>query len=178
VLVPDLESVPPVYRSKLSNLIILAQRLGFERFVGARPLGSSVEGYIILGFRGLQKISLFASWLWFVFIVYATLTPMASRPELAVDETARIVLLERFVAYALLGFLLRLAYPRRTLFVLFLIIGLAIGLELSQLLVPDRDARAIDAVEKLAGGFVGIWLARFFEWFVQWLVRVPAPRGR
>ena len=32
-------------------------------------------------------------------------------------------------------------------------------LEFFQIFVPDRDARLLDAIEKLAGGFVGISLA-------------------
>ena len=126
----------------------------------------------------LQKISLCAAWLCIAFIIYATLSPLGSRPELTVDEPARIVFLERFLAYALMGFLLTLAYPRRSLLVLLLIIGLAIGLELSQLLIPDRDARVIDAIEKLAGGLIGIWLARLFQRLIQRLTQSPPARGR
>jgi VanZ family protein len=126
----------------------------------------------------LQKISLSAAWLCVAFIVYATLSPLGSRPELTVSEPARIVLLERFSAYALMGFLLTFAYPRRTLFVSWLIIGLAIGLELSQLLIPDRDARIIDTIEKLAGGFVGVWLATLFQWLFQRLTQAATLKGR
>jgi VanZ family protein len=122
---------------------------------------------LVLSPMNLQKISLCAAWLCVAFVVYATLSPFGSRPELTVDEPARIVFLERFMAYALMGFLLTLAYPRRTFFVPLLVFGLAVGLELSQLLVPDRDARAIDAIEKLAGGLIGIWLAMLFLWLVK-----------
>jgi VanZ family protein len=125
---------------------------------------------LVLSRMNLQKISLCAAWLCVAFVVYATLSPFA-RPELTVDEPARIVLLERFMAYALMGFLLTLAYPRRTIFVPLLIFGLAVGLELSQLLIPHRDARAIDAIEKLAGGLIGIWLAMLFLWLVERLLR-------
>ena len=38
-------------------------------------------------------------------------------------------------------------------------------LELLQIFVPDRDARISDALEKLAGGFVGIVLANAIQTF-------------
>ena len=37
-----------------------------------------------------------------------------------------------------------------------LVFGSAVILELLQIVTPDRDARIIDAVEKLAGGAAGI----------------------
>jgi hypothetical protein len=43
-------------------------------------------------------------------------------------------------------------------------LGSAVVLELLQILVPDRDARIIDAAEKLAGGAAGILAVRTFLW--------------
>jgi VanZ family protein len=85
-----------------------------------------------------------AAWTCFVFIVYA--------PPL-------IVFIERFGAYAVLGCLFRLAHPYRIVFVVLVVLGSAVLLELLQIFVPDRDARISDALVKLAGGFVGIVLA-------------------
>ena len=59
-----------------------------------------------------------------------------------------------------MGFLFCLAYPRRLLFICCLVLGSAILLELLQLIIPDRDARVIDATEKFLGGAAGILVAR------------------
>ena len=74
-------------------------------------------------------------------------------------EPALIVILERVGAFAVIGFLFSVSYTRTT-FVCLLVLGSAVILELLQLVVPDRDARVIDAVEKLIGGGVGIIAAK------------------
>ena len=75
------------------------------------------------------------------------------------SETALIVILEHVGAFAVIGFLFSVTYTRTTL-VCLLVLGSAVILELLQLVVPDRDARVIDAVEKLIGGGVGIIAAK------------------
>jgi hypothetical protein len=47
-----------------------------------------------------------------------------------------------------------------------IVFGAAIVLELLQIVIPDRDARVIDAFEKLAGGATGVWAARASHSFV------------
>jgi VanZ family protein len=74
-------------------------------------------------------------------------------------EPALIVIFEHVGAFAVMGFLFSLTYSRTTL-VCLLVLGTAVILELFQLVVPDRDARVIDAVEKLIGGGLGIIAAR------------------
>src|ERR1700692_3929417 len=98
-----------------------------------------------------------------IFIAYATLTSIESRPELTGIGfyKAFFTVLERFLAYAVLGLLFYLAYPRRIIFVCVLVFGSALVLELLQIFVPDRDARVSDALEKMAGGAVGIFAATF-----------------
>jgi hypothetical protein len=54
-----------------------------------------------------------AAWACLIFIIYATLTSASGRSELTTTEPALVVFIERFGAYGLLGFLFRLAYPRR-----------------------------------------------------------------
>jgi VanZ family protein len=87
------------------------------------------------------------------------------------------VLLEHFGAFAVIGFLFSVAYSRTTL-VWVLVLGSAVILELLQLVVPDRDARVIDAVEKLIGGGSGIIAARIFcrLIFENSAPEEPAPR--
>ncbi len=101
-----------------------------------------------------------AAWACLIFIIYATLTSLNARPEFTRDEPALVVFLERFGAYALLGLLFCAAYPRRLAPVCVFVLGTAVCLELMQLFIPDRDARIIDAIEKLAGGATGIAVAR------------------
>jgi hypothetical protein len=47
-----------------------------------------------------------------------------------------------------------------------IVLGSAILLEFLQILLPDRDARIVDAIEKIAGGGTGVFAA-------QWLFRSP-----
>jgi VanZ family protein len=105
-----------------------------------------------------------AAWVFLVFIVFATLSPAYLRPRLPGAEPTLIVLFERFGAYAVLGLLFSISYPRRYGLVFIVVFGSAILLELLQIIIPDRDARVVDAVEKLAGGGLGTFAA-------HWLIR-------
>jgi VanZ family protein len=110
-----------------------------------------------------EKIISLLAWLLLVFIMYATLSPLSSRPSLVVTETATWVAIERFGAYGLLGLLFGLAYARKLTLVVLVVVGSAIGLELLQLFIADRDARFIDVVEKLTGGIAGIGAAQVLQ---------------
>lgn len=110
-------------------------------------------------------IAIATSWGCLIFIIYATLSSADARPELTSSEPALAVFVERFGAYALLGSLFCLAYPRRIALVCLLVLGSAVLLEVFQLYIPDRDARIVDALEKLAGGVAGISAARAFLTF-------------
>jgi VanZ family protein len=105
-----------------------------------------------------KSISLIA-WACLLFVALATLSPLYLRPRLMETETATIVLLEHVGAFAVIGFLFSIAYSRTAL-VCALVLGSAVILELLQLVVPDRDTRVIDAVQKLIGGGAGIIAAR------------------
>lgn len=98
-----------------------------------------------------------AAWLTFLFIAFATLSPIGLRPlsSLPVD-------IERALAFSLVGFLFAIAYPRQIWLAAGIIIIGVVGLELLQNLRPDRHGRNADAVVKLAGGAIGLgfgWLA-------------------
>jgi hypothetical protein len=110
----------------------------------------------------VQKFIAIAAWSCLIFIIHATLSSAGARPELMKGEPALAVFVERFGAYGLLGVLFRLAYPNRVRLVWALVLGSAVVLELMQIVVPDRDARVIDAAEKLAGGAAGIAAAWAF----------------
>ena len=109
-----------------------------------------------------HKLIAAAAWACLIFIICATLSSIDKRPELigVGFYKAFFTIVERFGAYALLGLLFYLAYPRKVASVCLLVFGSAVILELLQILVPDRDARVVDAVEKMAGGAAGILAAR------------------
>lgn len=104
----------------------------------------------------LHKLIIAAAWASLLFIAFATLVPLHLRPGLADVETFSSVLVERIGAFAVLGCLFSMSYPRRYGFICGLVFGSAIVLEALQIFVPDRDARVVDAIEKLLGGGVGI----------------------
>jgi VanZ family protein len=109
----------------------------------------------------VHKLIAAAAWAFLIFVSYATLSSIEARPELSSGfYKAFFTVVERFGAYAALGLLFYFAYPRNVAAVCFLVFGSAILLELLQIVIPDRDARVIDALEKLAGGAAGILLAR------------------
>jgi len=68
--------------------------------------------------------------------------------------------LEHLAAFAVVGALFCLAYPRRTPAVLFFVLASAALLEVLQLLTPDRHARTLDALQKIAGGAAGVFAGR------------------
>ena len=114
----------------------------------------------------LRQLVAIAAWTCLGFIVYATLSSAGARPELTRAEPAMAVFVERFGAYALVGLLFSLSYPRRIVFVCILVLGSAVFLEFLQVFIPDRDARVFDALEKLAGGAAGISTACIFLSFL------------
>ncbi|MDB5565420.1 MAG: hypothetical protein JWP84_1986 [Tardiphaga sp.] len=94
------------------------------------------------------------AWAVLAFIVYATLSPLGLRPHLGSGVGA-----ERFGAFAVVGLLFGLAYPKRLWLVLAIVLGTAVLLETLQYLTPDRHGRVADALVKLAGGAVGAGLS-------------------
>ncbi|MGO4509313.1 VanZ family protein [Bradyrhizobium sp. 2TAF36] len=98
-----------------------------------------------------QRIAAVAAWTFLCFLVYATISPLGARPTLRYPTS-----LEHVAAFIPIGLLFCFAYPRHTTLVLCLVIGSAALLELMQLATPDRHARLADAVEKMAGGCLGL----------------------
>jgi VanZ family protein len=96
-----------------------------------------------------------AAWASLCFIAYATLSPLRERPTLPISSNV-----EHLAAFAVFGALFCLAYPRRIPIVLIFVIGSAAVLEVLQLLTPDRHARILDAVQKIAGGVLGLFAGR------------------
>jgi len=67
---------------------------------------------------------------------------------------------EHVIAFALLGALFSFAYPRRPILVFGIVFGAAVFLEILQTMTPDRHGTLVDALEKMAGGAVGIMIMR------------------
>ena len=85
------------------------------------------------------------------FIAYATISPIQARPTLLASANV-----ERLGAFAVLGALFCLAYPRHMILVALIVLGSAVLLELAQLLTPDRHGRIQDAIVKMTGGAFGV----------------------
>jgi hypothetical protein len=86
-------------------------------------------------------------------IAFATLCPMQWRPRLWANPD-----LERFAAFAALGFAAKLAFPRRHLWTVLGLVLVAAGLEAAQSLAPGRDAHVHDAVVKAIAAATGVQL--------------------
>src|SRR6266702_1165184 len=94
-------------------------------------------------------------------IAYATVEKLTGRPVIVGHAEAYwIVVVERFSAYGLLGFLFSFLLPGRFSLACGLVVSVAIGLEVLQALTPDRDPALLDVLQKAAGGTVGVLLAQ------------------
>lgn len=102
-----------------------------------------------------KRLLRIAAWTSMSFIAYATLSPLRDRPTLLVSSNV-----EHVAAFIVVGALFCLAYPRRIPVVLILVLGSAVSLEVLQLLTPDRHARFLDGVQKIAGGALGVFAGR------------------
>jgi VanZ family protein len=91
----------------------------------------------------------------FVYSIYFQLSPILMRPEMR-----NYAHFEHLISFAVVGMLFTLAYPRRPFLVCCIVFGGAALLEFLQTLTPDRHGTLADALEKMAGGAAGIFLAR------------------
>jgi apolipoprotein N-acyltransferase len=111
-----------------------------------------------------HKIITVIAWAILAFIVFATLSPIGLRPHI------ENVSVERFGAFAFVGLLFGLAYPKRLWLVLTLVCGTAFVLEALQHLTPDRHGHLADAIVKFAGGVAGVALS----WLITRLLKAFA----
>ena len=109
----------------------------------------------------LERLSATAAWLTLAIVAYVTLSPIGLRPAITNPD------IERFGAYAIVGFLFVMAYPRRTILVLAIVIGTAVVLEALQFLTPDRHGEFANLVVKASGGVTGVVSARFITFLVS-----------
>jgi hypothetical protein len=102
----------------------------------------------------LHKLLMTAAWIALALIVFVTLSPLETRP--VITENPNI---ERFAAFALVGLLFGLAYPRRLAVDASFIVIVAGVLEALQLMTRDRHGHIADAFVKAAGGGCGVAMA-------------------
>jgi hypothetical protein len=102
----------------------------------------------------LHKFFAVTAWTAFAAIVFVTVSPIEMRPSISSDPN-----IERFAAFAILGLLFGLAYPRRLVADAFFVVLAAATLETFQLITPDRHGHIEDGFVKAAGGAFGVALA-------------------
>ncbi|WP_398481794.1 VanZ family protein [Tardiphaga sp.] len=100
-----------------------------------------------------RKIIIILAWSALLAVAFATLSPIGLRPHVGNVSG------ERFWAFALVGLLFGIAYPRHLWLVTLMVGGAAVGLEVLQHLTPDRHGQVPDALIKLAGALSGTGLA-------------------
>lgn len=105
-----------------------------------------------------RKFVTLAPWAVLVFIACAMLSPIRYRPTVTTYGS-----IEHMAAFAVLGLLFSLAYPRQMALVCLIVLGSAVLLELAQLLTPDRHGQIRDALEKMAGGIMGVAAGRIIH---------------
>ncbi|WP_335338176.1 VanZ family protein [Devosia sp. A16] len=91
------------------------------------------------------------AWLLLGAIAFVTLAPIGFRPNTGYSPN-----IERFVAFAAVGFCFALAYPRHLWLITALVLGAAVAFEALQLVSASRHGRLFDLAVKLAGGGLGI----------------------
>lgn len=105
----------------------------------------------------VRRIAGALAWLVLAVIAFSTLSPVGMRPHLGT-----LVHVERFGAFALMGFLFGVIHPRRLGLVGLCVVAVAVGLELLQTVAFDRHARVVDFAIKAAGGAGGVAAAWLF----------------
>ena len=107
----------------------------------------------------LRYLLAIAAWACLAFIAYATLSPIQARPVVAA------AVIEHLGAFAVMGGLFCLAYPRHIILVCVIVLGSALLLEYAQTLTPDRHGTVLDALEKVIGGGLGVCAGRAAVYF-------------
>jgi hypothetical protein len=99
----------------------------------------------------MHKLLAISAWTAFALIVFLTISPLDMRPVITADPN-----IERFVAFAIVGLLFGLAYPRRLVVDASFIMIAAGVLEAFQLMTRDRHGHIADAFVKAGGGAFGV----------------------
>lgn len=93
------------------------------------------------------------AWLLLAALILVTVGPIDWRPVTPFGPN-----LERAFALFVVGFVFALAYPRRIVLVTIALFTFTALLEAAQGLEPGRHGRVVDAIVKLSGGGIGLFL--------------------
>jgi VanZ family protein len=101
----------------------------------------------------ITVFSRWAAWLLVLAVAIFTLSPHELRPITA--GTTLSDTMERFTAFAVIGTLFGLGYPKRRFAIFLLVVGIVASLEVAQNFVPGRHGRLPDGLVKAAGALFG-----------------------
>lgn len=126
--------------------------------------------------RKIDKLVATIAWAAILVVAFATLTSVGFAYSMYFKlgpifglQMRAYAHFEHVLAFALLGALFTVTYPRRLLLLLLVVCGSAVVLELAQTLTPDRHGTFIDALEKMVAGITGIMLTKTIQRL--WLTR-------
>jgi VanZ like protein len=111
-------------------------------------VGAAWGSVAVLAYATLTRVG-------FVYSIYYELAPLLMWPTMG--SYAHI---EHIIVFAIFGALFSFAYPKRIIFVCFVVFLSAAILECLQTLTPDRHGTPIDAFEKIVGGALGIFAVK------------------
>ena len=111
---------------------------------------------------GMTKIARIAALAAILLVVVLTLGPVGLRSMSPVPAV-----FDRALAYAVIGFLLILSFPRHPWRVLIGVLALIVALEAGQGFRPDRHGRVPDVIEKTVGAGFGIAAAAGTLWMLR-----------
>jgi hypothetical protein len=122
-----------------------------------RPIRRGSKGEVLI-YDVWMTVKTFriAAWLVLAFIIFVTVSPTNLRPSDYLPGD-----IDRAGAFALMGGLFVMAYPRHWVFAALLIVLSAGVIELLQELSPTRHAHVHDALVKAAGAGIGVVVGRF-----------------
>jgi VanZ family protein len=99
-----------------------------------------------------------AAWAILAGIVFVTVSPINLRPH-----TMTTVNVDRAAAYAIVGMLFALAYPRNWKTTMVLLVAGAAGFEFLQIFSSTRHARIDDALVKALGAVAGVAIGHVYS---------------
>jgi hypothetical protein len=101
--------------------------------------------------KAARSVARLLAWTLLVAVAVATLAPIGLRPSSGLPPQA-----ERFAAFLLVGAAFVVAYRSSLAWIVALVLGSAVALELLQLAAPGRHGMIADAGAKLAGAACGL----------------------
>ena len=117
----------------------------------------------------MTKLARIAAVATILLVVVLTLGPVSLRSMSPIDP-----MFDRALAYAVIGFLLVLSFPRHPWRVVVGVLVLIVALEAAQGFRPDRHGRVPDVVEKTVGAGFGVAAATGALWMLR--RRIPQAR--